>query len=167
MTRDNPYEMGIDKNEANFGALSPPSFIERSASVYGMRGRRAVLGTGRGARRRGSGARLRGDRPDAAHTSDGFAASATDGAATWNGGRASRDAQRAAGSLLRHRDVAAAARHSQPDDLHQPPGPGQTNGFRVYRPTIDVEASTCLLLARSNVCRVMSSGKSRCSTSKA
>lgn len=37
MTRHNPYEMGLDKNEANFGALSPLSFIERSASVYGMR----------------------------------------------------------------------------------------------------------------------------------
>ena len=34
MTRTNPYEFGLDKNEANFVALSPLSFIERSASVY-------------------------------------------------------------------------------------------------------------------------------------
>ena len=34
MTRSNPYELGLDKNEANFVALSPLSFIERSASVY-------------------------------------------------------------------------------------------------------------------------------------
>ena len=29
-----PYQTGLDKNEANFVALSPLSFIERSASVY-------------------------------------------------------------------------------------------------------------------------------------
>ena len=29
-----PYQLGLDKNEANFVALSPLSFIERSASVY-------------------------------------------------------------------------------------------------------------------------------------
>jgi fatty-acyl-CoA synthase len=34
MTRTNPYEIGLDKNEANFVALSPLSFIERAASVY-------------------------------------------------------------------------------------------------------------------------------------
>ncbi len=34
MTRTNPYEHGLDKNEANFVALSPLSFIERTASVY-------------------------------------------------------------------------------------------------------------------------------------
>ncbi|WP_372528826.1 acyl-CoA synthetase [Piscinibacter sp.] len=34
MTRSNPYELGLDKNDANFVALSPLSFIERSASVY-------------------------------------------------------------------------------------------------------------------------------------
>jgi fatty-acyl-CoA synthase len=34
MTRTNPFETGLDKNEANFVALSPLSFIERSASVY-------------------------------------------------------------------------------------------------------------------------------------
>jgi fatty-acyl-CoA synthase len=34
MTRTNPYELGLDKNDANFVALSPLSFIERSASVY-------------------------------------------------------------------------------------------------------------------------------------
>ena len=34
MTRTNPYETGLDKNEANFVALSPLSFIERTASVY-------------------------------------------------------------------------------------------------------------------------------------
>ena len=34
MTRTNPYEFGLDKNEANFVALSPLSFIERSAGVY-------------------------------------------------------------------------------------------------------------------------------------
>ena len=30
----NPFETGLDRNEANFVALSPLSFIERSASVY-------------------------------------------------------------------------------------------------------------------------------------
>ena len=34
MTRINTYELGLDKNEANFVALSPLSFIERSAHVY-------------------------------------------------------------------------------------------------------------------------------------
>jgi fatty-acyl-CoA synthase len=34
MTRSNPYALGLDKNEANFVALSPLSFIERSAAVY-------------------------------------------------------------------------------------------------------------------------------------
>ena len=34
MTRTNPYELGLDKNAANFVALSPLSFIERSAGVY-------------------------------------------------------------------------------------------------------------------------------------
>jgi fatty-acyl-CoA synthase len=34
MRRTDPYELGLDKNEANFVALSPLSFIERSASVY-------------------------------------------------------------------------------------------------------------------------------------
>jgi fatty-acyl-CoA synthase len=34
MTRSNPYELGLDKNEANFVALSPLSFIERTAAVY-------------------------------------------------------------------------------------------------------------------------------------
>ncbi len=31
-SRTSPYELGLDKNEANFVALSPLSFIERSAS---------------------------------------------------------------------------------------------------------------------------------------
>ena len=34
MTHSNPYQFGLDKNEANFVALSPLSFIERSATVY-------------------------------------------------------------------------------------------------------------------------------------
>ena len=34
MTRSNPYAFGLDKNEANFVALSPLSFIERTAGVY-------------------------------------------------------------------------------------------------------------------------------------
>ncbi len=34
MTRSDPYEAGLDKNPANFVALSPLSFIERSAGVY-------------------------------------------------------------------------------------------------------------------------------------
>ena len=37
MTRPNPYELGLDKNEANFVALSPLSFIERAAHVYPQR----------------------------------------------------------------------------------------------------------------------------------
>ena len=35
MTRTNPYELGLDKNAANFVALSPVSFVERSAEVFG------------------------------------------------------------------------------------------------------------------------------------
>lgn len=34
MSFANPYQMGLDKNSANFVALSPLSFIERSAKVY-------------------------------------------------------------------------------------------------------------------------------------
>jgi fatty-acyl-CoA synthase len=34
MTRTDPYEFGLDKNSANFVALSPLSFIERTAGVY-------------------------------------------------------------------------------------------------------------------------------------
>ena len=34
MTRTNPYELGLDKNDANFVALSPLGFIERSAGIY-------------------------------------------------------------------------------------------------------------------------------------
>ena len=34
MTRSNPYELGLGKNEANFVALSPLSFIERTAGIY-------------------------------------------------------------------------------------------------------------------------------------
>jgi len=34
MTRINPYDLGLEKNEANFVALSPLSFIERAAAVY-------------------------------------------------------------------------------------------------------------------------------------
>ena len=34
MTRTHPYEFGLDKNHANFVALSSLSFIERSAGVY-------------------------------------------------------------------------------------------------------------------------------------
>lgn len=34
MTNHNPYSMGLDKNAANYAALSPLSFIQRSASVY-------------------------------------------------------------------------------------------------------------------------------------
>src|SRR4030095_897307 len=34
MTRTHLYEFGLDKNEANFVALSPLSFIERTAGVY-------------------------------------------------------------------------------------------------------------------------------------
>ena len=33
MTRTNTYDLGLDKNEANFVALSPISFIERTAHV--------------------------------------------------------------------------------------------------------------------------------------
>ncbi|MEY4561960.1 MAG: hypothetical protein RLZZ618_1237 [Pseudomonadota bacterium] len=33
-TRSNPYTLGLDKNPANFVALSPLSFIERTAAVY-------------------------------------------------------------------------------------------------------------------------------------
>jgi fatty-acyl-CoA synthase len=34
MTRTNTFDLGLDKNEANFVQLSPVSFIERSAHVY-------------------------------------------------------------------------------------------------------------------------------------
>ena len=34
MIGSHPYELGLDKNPANFVALSPLSFIERAASVY-------------------------------------------------------------------------------------------------------------------------------------
>ena len=34
MTRLNPYDQGLDKNAANFVALSPLSYIERAARVY-------------------------------------------------------------------------------------------------------------------------------------
>ena len=30
----NPYELGLDQNPANFAALTPLSFIERTASIY-------------------------------------------------------------------------------------------------------------------------------------
>ena len=33
-THSNPYQFGLDKNAANFSALSPLTFIERSASVF-------------------------------------------------------------------------------------------------------------------------------------
>ena len=31
----NPYEQGLEKNAANFVALTPISFVERSAEVFG------------------------------------------------------------------------------------------------------------------------------------
>ena len=34
MIRSNPYDVGLDRNPANFVALSPLSFLERSARVY-------------------------------------------------------------------------------------------------------------------------------------
>ncbi len=34
MTRLNPYDSGLDPNEVNFVALSPLSFVERTAKVY-------------------------------------------------------------------------------------------------------------------------------------
>jgi fatty-acyl-CoA synthase len=34
MSRINPYQLGLDKNPANFVALSPVSYIERTAKVY-------------------------------------------------------------------------------------------------------------------------------------
>jgi fatty-acyl-CoA synthase len=34
MTRSNPYDVGLDRNQANFVALSPLSFLERTAGVY-------------------------------------------------------------------------------------------------------------------------------------
>ena len=34
MTSKNIYELGLDKNSANFAALTPLNFIERAASVY-------------------------------------------------------------------------------------------------------------------------------------
>ena len=37
MPRTNPYQLGLDKNAANFVALSPASFIERAALVYPQR----------------------------------------------------------------------------------------------------------------------------------
>ena len=37
MPRLNPYEIGLDKNSANFVALSPLSFIERTAAIYPQR----------------------------------------------------------------------------------------------------------------------------------
>jgi len=37
VTRPSPYDTGLDKNAANFVALSPLSHLERSALVYGER----------------------------------------------------------------------------------------------------------------------------------
>jgi fatty-acyl-CoA synthase len=37
MTRINPYEIGLDKNAANFVPLSPLSYLERAACVYPQR----------------------------------------------------------------------------------------------------------------------------------
>ena len=37
MDRNNPYSSGLDKNAANFVALSPLSFIERTARIYPQR----------------------------------------------------------------------------------------------------------------------------------
>ena len=37
MRHNHPYRLGLDKNAANFVALSPLSFIERSALVYSDR----------------------------------------------------------------------------------------------------------------------------------
>lgn len=34
MHRANPYEIGLDKNPANFVSLSPLSFIQRTAAIY-------------------------------------------------------------------------------------------------------------------------------------
>ncbi len=34
MSRINPYQLGLDKNPANFVALSPLSYIDRGARVY-------------------------------------------------------------------------------------------------------------------------------------
>ena len=34
MTRTHPYDSGLERNEANFVALSPLSFIERTAAIY-------------------------------------------------------------------------------------------------------------------------------------
>jgi hypothetical protein len=34
MTRTHPYDSGLEKNEANFVALSPLAFIERTAAIY-------------------------------------------------------------------------------------------------------------------------------------
>ena len=34
MTRSNPYDVGLDRNQANFVPLSPLSFIERTAGVF-------------------------------------------------------------------------------------------------------------------------------------
>ena len=41
MTHDNPYDTGLCRNEANFVALSPLTFLARSAYVYP--GRTAVI----------------------------------------------------------------------------------------------------------------------------
>ena len=37
MDRINPYQSGLEKNAANFVALSPLSFIERTARIYPQR----------------------------------------------------------------------------------------------------------------------------------
>ena len=37
MNRPTPYDVGLDRNAANFVALSPLSFIERAAAVYPRR----------------------------------------------------------------------------------------------------------------------------------
>ena len=34
MSDNNIYEQSLDKNNANFAALTPLSFLERAASVY-------------------------------------------------------------------------------------------------------------------------------------
>ena len=37
MAANNPFETGLDRNQANFAALTPLSFIERAAAVYPQR----------------------------------------------------------------------------------------------------------------------------------
>ena len=37
MSRMNPYDLGLDKNPANYVALSPLSYIERTAAIYPQR----------------------------------------------------------------------------------------------------------------------------------